>query len=243
MNEDKLKDMWKSSESTLETPGYQSSRIKNFISGRSDSVAEKVRKMLQFDIGLKTFVAFVFAVNAVIYVNTQPVFLLCLTGIALLVPLILFELNIKKQFATVSDSGQNTTERLSAILVFLRSQFLTALLAIASTYIFVFISGTLVYFYLIYGKVRPLDTQDIFVFSVLIIIGIVINFVQNKSQVKYGIKHLELCLTDLSESTLAIVSENIETQRKQDRTTKFLIAMVLVFAFVLLVLLFNGVFG
>jgi len=241
MNDDKLKDMWKSSESTLETPGYQSSRIKNFISSRSDSVAEKVRKMLQLDIGLKTVVALVFTVDAVIYANTQPVFLLCLTGIALLVPLILFELNIKKQFAEVSDSGQNTAERLSAILVFLRSRFLTALLAIASTYIFVFISGTLVYFYLIYGKVRPLDTQDIFVFSVLILIGIVINFVQNKSQVKYSIKHLELCLTDLSESTLAIVSENIETQRKQDRTTKFLIAMVLVFAFVLLVLLFNGV--
>jgi hypothetical protein len=242
MNDDKLKDMWKSSENTLETPGYQSSRIENFISGRSDSVAEKVRKMLQLDIGLKTFVAFVFTVDAVIYVNTQPVFLLCLAGIALLVPLILFELNIKKQFAAVSDSGQNTTERLSEILVFLRSRFLTALLSIASTDIFIFISGTLVYFYLIYGKVRPLDTQDIFVFSVLILIGIVVNFVQNKSQVKYSIKHLELCLTDLSESTLIIVSENIETRQKQDRTTKFLISLVLVFAFVLLVLLFNGVF-
>ena len=243
MNDDKLKDMWTSAENSLETPGYQSSRIEDFISGRSNSVAERVRRMLKLDIGFKTFITLVLAADAAIYSNTQPVFLLCLTGIALLVPLILFELNVTKRFAAVSDSGQNTTERLSAILLFLRTRFLTALLAIASTYIFVFISGTLIYFYITYGKVRPLDTQDIVVFSVLILIGIVINFVLNKSQVKYSIKHLELCLTDLSESTLAIVSENIEIQRKQERTTKFLIAMVLVFAFVLLVLLFNGVFG
>ena len=70
-----------------------------------------------------------------------------------------------------------------------------------------------------------------------------LNFVINNSQVKYNIKHLKLCLTDLNDNILAIVTNNIEAQRKQDRTTKVLISFVLVFGFVLLIAVFKSVSG
>ncbi len=240
MNDNNLKDIWNNAENVLGISGYESSTIEQFISSRSSSVAEKVKKMLQLDIGLKMLVAFVLAIDAFIYFNTQTVFVICLLGIALLVPLVLFEFSVIKRFTEISDGGQSTKERLSAILIFLRSRFFTALLSISSTYIFIFISGSLMYFYATYGEVRPLNGQDIIVFSVFIIIGIVLNFVVNNSQVKYHIKHLELCLTDLNDNILAIVTTNIEVQRKQDRTTKILVGFVLVFGFVLLIAIFKN---
>jgi hypothetical protein len=39
----------------------------------------------------------------------------------------------------------------------------------------------------------------------------------------------------MNDSILSIVTSNIETQQKQDRTTKLLLALVLVFGFVILV--------
>lgn len=62
----------------------------------------------------------------------------------------------------------------------------------------------------------------------------------NKSIVKYQIKHLELCLSDLNKNVLELVKSNIETQQKQSRTTNFLVGMVLVLGFVLLAIIFKS---
>ena len=103
-------------------------------------------------------------------VITLNVFYISVTGIVLLAPLIWYEFIVLKRFSKVSDYAQNTREKLSGILTFLRSRFFTAVLSVASTYLFFFIAGSLVYFYTVYGKVRPLDNMDIFVFVVFCII-------------------------------------------------------------------------
>jgi hypothetical protein len=56
--------------------------------------------------------------------------------------------------------------------------------------LFIFISGTLLYFYATYGEVRPHDGRGIMIFTIFIIIGIGINFLANSSQVKYYFKRL-----------------------------------------------------
>ena len=233
--------MWNKAEDVHPGSDYESTAIEQFISSRSGSVTEKVKKMLQLDIGLKLLVAFVFVIDILIYLHTQTVVLICLTGILLIVPLVLFEFSVIKRFTMVSDSSQNTKEKLSGVLTFLRSRFFTALLSIASTYIFIFISGILLYFHTVYGFVRPLNNQDIFVFSVLIMAGIVFKFLINNSQVKFYIKHLELCLTDMNETIFAIVSDKIEVERKKDHTTKMLVGMVLIFAFILLIVVSKNI--
>jgi hypothetical protein len=42
-------------------------------------------------------------------------------------------------------------------------------------------------------------------------------------------------LSDLNDNVLFIVSQNIEAQQKQDRTTKLLLGIVLIIGFVLLI--------
>jgi hypothetical protein len=127
------------------------------------------------------------------------------------------------------------------MLVYLRSHFFSTLLAIASSYLFIFISGMLIYFYATYGYVRALDGQDIIVFSTLLITGIAFNFFVNRKQVSYQIKHLETCLSDLNDSSLQMVSKNLELQRKQDITKNVLLMLVLVFGFVLLLAVLKNI--
>jgi len=235
MSDKILKDIW-NKEKITGAAGYESETIERFISGRSSSVADKVRKMIHMDIALKFLFSLIFFIDAILYFNIQTVVsYVCLTGIAMAIPLILFEFTVIKQFNQISDYGQSTKEKLAKMLTFLRSRFFTALLSISSSYVFLFISGSLVYFFVTYGELRRLDNMDIFVFTTFILIGVVINFATNYAQVKYHIKHLESCLSDLNDNVLFIVLQNIETQQKQDQTTKLLLGMVLIIGFVLLI--------
>jgi len=236
MNDKKLKDMWNKAENFHAASGYGKENIERFISGRSGSVADKIRKMLQFDIGLKILVAIILAIDVFIYANIQfNVALTAIAAIGVLLSLIYFEFKMLSKFNNEADYGQNTKDKLSSMLLFLKTKFFTSILAVSSTYIFVFMAGSLVYFYAEYGKLRPLDGTDVLVFSVFIIIGIVLNFMVTTGQVKYHIKHLETCLTDLNGGVLELVSENIEQQRRKDRTVKLLLALAMVFGFVILI--------
>lgn len=240
-NDKNLKDMWNKAGDLMGGWDYERSTIEQFISKRSNSTAQKVKNMIFLDIALKAVAAVVLCIDIFLYIGTANVIAVSVTGIVLLVPLILFQFNMLNRFSEIADYGQSTKEKLASMLTYLRSGFYSTLLAISSSYLFMFIAGMLVYFYAVYGKVRPLDGQDIIVFSIFIIFGLGFNFYINRKQVDYQIKHLETCLSDLNDSSLAMVSNNLERQRKQDITNKILLMIVLVFGFVLLIVIFKNI--
>ncbi len=240
-NDKNLKDMWNKAGNFMGTPDYGSETIERFISKRSNSTAQYVKKMMFIDIAVKSLVVVVLAIDIFLYFKTMNVLAVCIMAIILLVSLIFFQFKMLNQFSQIADYAQTPKEKLASMLTYLRSRFFTTLLAISSTYIFIFLSGMLLYFYATYGQVRPLDGQDIIVFSIFIIFGIVFNFIVNQKQVAYQIKHIEACLSDLNDNTLPLVLSNIETQRKQDRINKVLVLLVLVFGFVLLLVVFKNI--
>jgi len=240
-NDKHLKDMWSKAESFLKNEDYESNTIEQFISKRSNSTADYIKKMIFLDIALKSLGVILLGIDIFLYSGTMNVTSVCVTGIALLIILILFQFKLLNQFSQIADYGQTPKEKLASMLTYLRNRFYTTLLAISSTYLFVFISGSLLYFYAAYGHVRPLDGQDIIVFSIFIIVGIVFNFIVNYKQVAYQIKHIEACLSDLNDNTLPLVLNNIEIQRKQDRTNKLLLMLVFVIGFVLLIAIFKNI--
>lgn len=127
------------------------------------------------------------------------------------------------------------------MLSYLKTKFTSTLLAISFTYLFVFLSGSLIYFYLTYGYVRTLDTVDIFVFIGFIMLGIVFNFLVNKGQIKYHVRHLENCLSELNDQALPLAQKMIEAQKKQDRTNKLILGTLLIFGFMLLIAVLTNV--
>ena len=241
MNDKNLKDMWNKAESLIGSEDYDSNTIERFISKRSNSTAAYIKKMIFLDIALKSLGVIILGIDIFLYYGTMNVISVCVTGIALLIVLVLFQFKLLNQFSQIADYGQTPKEKLASMLTYLQNRFYTTLLAISSTYLFVFISGSLLYFYATYGQVRPLDGQDIIVFSIFIIFGIGFNFIVNYKQVAYQIKHIEACLSDLNDNTLPLVLNNIEIQRKQDRTNKLLLMLVFIIGFVLLIAVFKNI--
>lgn len=236
MSDKNLKDMWNKAENLLGGPDYQSPTIERFISGRSNSIADKVRKTIQIDIALKLLFAALLLVDAVLYIKIQPtVAYVSMALIAGNLPLVWYLFRVLHRFSRVADYGLSPKEKLSGMLTFLRSRFFTAILAISSTYIFLFISGLLMYFFVTYGELRRLGNMDVFVFTTLCTIGVTMNFLVNHAQVRYHIKHIEACLSDLNDNVLALVTNNIELQQKQDRNTKILFMLLLVVGFVVFI--------
>ena len=222
----------------METSVYESETIEKFVSNRSTSVLESIRKTLILDITLKVAFTAVFLADAILYYGVQAnVFAICVAAILIAVPLILGQLRTLRYFDQLTDYAQSTREKLVKTLTFLRTRFFTTILSISSTYIYVFVSGMLMYFFFTYGRVRPLDGIDFLVFSTFMVIGVVMNIVINGGQVKYHIKHIEACLSDLNDSELAVITSNIETQRKQDQTVKILLIIVGALGFILLAIL------
>ena len=233
--------MWSKAETLLGSSEYERSTIEQFISKRSNTTADKIKKMIYVDIFTKLVVLLVLGIDLFLYLGTPNVMAVCITSMVLLIPLIRFELKMLNHFSETVDYGKSTKEKLALMLTYLRSDFFSTLLAISIGYPFLFIAGTLLYFYSTYGYVRPLDGQDIIVFSIFIIAGLVFNFYVNRKQVSYQIKHLETCLSDLNDKSLEIVSNNLEKQRKQDITNKVLLLLVLVLGFVLLIAVFKNI--
>ena len=176
-NDKNLKEMWNKAGSLMGGSEYESDTIGRFISGRSTSVTEKIRKMIQLDIALKILFTIVLLIDGILYFNIQPtVSLVCLAGMVFAIPLALLQSKVLKQFNQIADYGQSTKDKLARTLTFLRNRFFNAILSISSTGIFLYISGLLMYFFLTYGELRRLGNMDVFVFSTFLIIGVVMNF-------------------------------------------------------------------
>ena len=240
-NDKYLKDMWNKAENAMGSSEYGRETIERFISKRSDSTAQKVKNMIFIDLAVKFVVLAILGIDIFLYLGTSNVIAVCITSVVLLIMLILFQFKMLSRFSEIADYSQSTKEKLASMLTYLRSGFFSTLLAISSTYLFMFIAGMLVYFYAAYGQVRPLDGQDIIVFSIFLIAGLGFNLYINRKQVDYQIKHLETCLSDLNDSSLQMVSTNLEKQRKQDITNKILLMIVLAFGFVLLIVIFKNI--
>jgi hypothetical protein len=240
MNDKKLKDMWNN---ITDLPDYGSASIEQFISKRSSSISGKLLNALRVDIFIKTLVGLSLVINLILYQSTPAVLLICSAALVILIFLIYFETKTLKDFNLAIDTGKSARDNLSSMLTFFRSRYSTAMYAMASTGLFFFTSGMLLYFYAVYGQVRPLDSMDYFVFGIFYLIIIISGFVITSTQVRYHIKHLEVCLSDLNENSLAMVAERIEEKRKQDRLIKGLMVLLIIFGFTLLMIVLKHLTG
>lgn len=226
MNDKKLKDMWKA-EYFMDTLGYQSNTIEGFLSKSSGTVAGKIRKMIQLDLVLKAIGFIVLILNSIIYYNVQePITHICIFGAVLLIPLMIYEYSSLKKFNFIFTSGNNIKDDLSGMLGFLNNRAYGILIAIATTYLFVYTAGMLLYFFAEYGELRRMGTLDIFVFPSICIFGIILNFIYNQKVIKYQIRHLQLCLSNADEEMKPAIASKIETSRKNEQLITILVAVI-----------------
>ncbi len=228
--------MWNSVEYFLGASEYQSTTIERFISGRSNSIANKFTTMMRKDIITKMVIMALLIFDVFLFMEVQStIAMICGVALVLMVPLVLFESKILKTFNEISMTTSSTKDKLAEMMSFLKRHTFATLTSTASSYLFGYNAAMLLYFFVEYGQLRRIGTIDIFVFPSICLLGIIITTVLNNNTIKYQIKHIELCLSDLNEDILPLLSKNIEKQQKTDYKMNLLIALAVLLAFLVLI--------
>jgi len=229
MEDKTLKDMWYNDVVIPGSSEYTDRAIQRFISGRSRSVSDKVRTLIRFDVFMKIMLGIALAVNALLYFQIQNIVsIVCILELLVLISLIRFEFGGLSQFNKLSEFNQPARHKIIGMLSFLKTRFFSIVLAISSSYLFLFTAGMLFYFYIKYGQLRPLDEMDVFVFSIICLAGMAINFVSHQSLVRFQAQHLASCLAELNDGSLDALTRAVKKKQKQDRLINILIALILI---------------
>ena len=207
----------------------------------SETLQNKIRKRLGNGLILKAVSGLAFLLNIAFYYQIPAILIICLAGIILMASMTAIEARILKQFTKISNLAQPVRDTLSKLMIFLKRKSTLMEITEASNQILVFVPGLLLYFYIVYGQVKPLTSLSFFVFSTLCLIGTVTAYLRIRAQLMFHIRHMNTCLSDLNENTLAFVSETIEKQRNQDYQMKTLVGLLLIFAFVIILALLKSI--
>ena len=236
MDDKTLKNMWKSIDYLIDNPGYSGITIEGFLSGKSNSISKKIRETINSDLVFKSISGLFLLTDIFLYSEVQPVISnICLAGLLLLIPLIFFEVSVLKNLTIISNNAKSVADKLSEMLSFLKRKSLVIQLSISTSYIFGFTGGMLIYFFIAYGELRRMGSMDIFVFPSICLFGIILNYIVTRNKLKYQIKHLNICLSDMDEETLKLVDHRIESKQKTDLFIIMGVAAVVFLAFLLFV--------
>lgn len=241
MKDEELKNIWNmihEQTGSMDTSAISSGQ---FIKSRSGSIQDKIRSMLQKDLIIKMVSGLAFMLNLLFYKDYPTIIYICLAGIVFLAVMAGIEWKTLQAFNEISNPDQPTRDNLSRLLVFLRRKSNLFEITIASSQMLIFVPGLLIYFFLVYGQVKPMTGMSFFVFTVLCLIGTIMSLIRTKSQIKFHIKHIRLCLSDLNENSLEFASRAIEKQRKQDQLIIMLVAMLLIFGFVVFIAVLKSI--
>jgi len=181
--------------------------------------------------------------NLAFYWGTPSVIYICLGGILFHLIMTTIEWKTLHGLNRISDPGLSTREVLSNILIYIRRKSNLFEITIASSQILIFIPGLLIYFFMVYGQVKPMTGESFAVYTILILIGTFAFRARIRSQIKYHIQYLHVSLSDLNENALEFAFSTIDNKKSQDNLIKWLVYFVVSFGFVGLIVILKSVVG
>lgn len=243
MKDDELKNIWNMIND--DTLGFEALHMTKdqIISNRSGSVQNKMRAMLQNDLILKSVSGIALLLNLVFYWGTSDVILICLGGILFLGIITSIEWKTLQGFNRISDPGLSTREALSNIMIFIKRKANIYEICIAASQVLIFVPGLLIYFYLVYGQVKPMTGISFMVYTVLVLLGTFAAFSRIRAQIKFHIQYLRISLSDLNENSLQYAFNAIDSKRKQDLLVKTLVYVLAGIGFIALIVILKSAVG
>jgi len=243
MKDQEFKDIWRSLEENPGVPIGGAFNAESFIKSRSITVKDKIRQLLQYDMLFKLIGGIILLLDIAFYNDTIDVLYVCFAGLFFLAIMSFIEYKFLLQLNRIADPGSSTRDNLSELLIFLQRKSNILGILTASSQMLIFVPGLLAYFFLTLGQLRPMTGMSFFVFSTLCLIGMIMSYSRTVSQIKYHIKHITVCMSDLNDNILQMAYSSIEKERKQDSTMKMVIGLLLVFAFVVFIAVLKSLTG
>ena len=241
MKDEDLRNIWNSLDDYPGVPITGKFSAEQFIKSRSDTVKNRIRKILFNDLLLKLVGGIFLLLDLTFYFDVPEVLNVCAGTLIFLLVMATLEFLTLKRFNSISNPEQSMSNNLSGTMIFLQRKSNIFGILTASSQVLIFVPGLLLYFFLIYGQLKPLTGMSFFVFSTLCLIGTIMFYIRTMSQIKYYVKHFTIYMSDLNDNVLQTAYSTIEKDRKRDNTIKTLTGMLLIFAFVVLIVLLKSI--
>jgi hypothetical protein len=199
--------------------------------------------MLQNDLILKSIGGITLLLNFVFYWGNSDVVLICLGGIIFLGIITTIQWRTLQEFNKIANPGLSTREALSSVLIFIKRKANIYEICIAASQVLIFVPGLLLYFYLVYGQIKPMTGMSFAVFTILALIGTFSAYSRVRAQIKFHIQYLNISLSDLNENSLQYAFTAIDEKRKQDNLFKTLVYILAVVGFIALIAILKSAVG
>ncbi len=231
---EKYRSAWKN-ESSFTDSVLTNNEIKSYLSRRSVHMDRMYRSGILFDLVLKIVLAAGAAGIVILYRASQGSWLIGLVlGILLLVTF-LYERKVYRRIPHIASPTSSLKEALQERITFFNKSYLKALLVMAISNPVLILTGGIYYFYFKYGGIRPLDVEDIIVFSLFLIAGYFLMLVFQMKNFRFHIGQLEVVLTEFEEESVTQLMLN--TQRKKRNRIMIMTGLAVITGILLFLLL------
>jgi hypothetical protein len=234
INLDKYKSAWKAEQSFNEEK-LSREQIMAFMNSASISIGGLFRKSLIIDIVVKSMLAFSSGSLAVLYSGQSRMLPVLALLSLLIVSSVLLQVRIYRKIPGSMDSGQSTRTLLDSYISFYSRSFVPSLITASLTGPMVFLIGSFGYFLFKYGTIRPLQTVDIVVFGLFILVSFLLNAIVQFKNFNFHIRQLKEILSEIEQETL---TERRLNHYKKIRYRNLVIYSIILVAGLLLFLLF-----
>lgn len=209
--------------------------IKSYLEKRSARIDGMYRSGLLFDLVIKTILLAALAGLALVFqLSSGSSVAAALAGATLLGGL-MFEGRIYLQISRVFTPSAPIKAALRERIDFFNRRYLKSLLVVAISSPLMILVGGMYYFYFKYGEIRPLDLEDIIVFSLILIAGYSLSTFFQVRNFRFHIRQLEDALAGFNEESLNM--EVISLQRRQRKRIIILTLLAIIVGILSLLLL------
>ena len=146
--------------------------------------------------------------------------------------LIVFQSLIYKRIPSGHNGSKNLRISLEEKIMFYRTKYIKSIYAATLSNPLLLITGFLYYFYLKYGKIRPLDIEDIIVLGFFLVISFVMPLLVQLWYNNYQVRQLEDILSEIDEGSIS--AELIKKQKRNSFLIHFFSIITLVAGLIIL---------
>ncbi|MBN1352923.1 hypothetical protein JXJ21_26270 [candidate division KSB1 bacterium] len=215
MNLDNYISAWKQQYQKLPRHATLTEReIMTFIEQQSTGITASFRKGILVDFYLKSFL--MLASFFLIFLFKEDLTVMGVNGLLASITglLLFFQYKFYRDVAATENTTAGLREVLKTKIDYFNKEYIKAIYIAAVSNPLLVTAGLMYYFYFKYGRIRPLDPEDVVVLGTMILLSFFIAAFAHVKQYRFQIRQLERCLHDLDEDSLnELTVESVKRQR------------------------------
>lgn len=233
---DKFRTSWKN-EKGFDKFKLSEAQIREILQKKSKDINFQFHTGITVNIILKSILGISFIGLLLLYNGHSGIIVLCILILTGILASVFYQQNVLRKISVIDNPEKSLTDILREKIEFYFTYYIKAIYIGAFSNPLIISSGSLYYFYFKYNGNKVLDSVDILVFGVFILISYILGIYVQKMQFNIQISQLKESLSELDEEKLSIQTLRNQKNKKRRLLLLFillLMAGILILTFLLL---------